>query len=353
MALRGAFPRALVPDAAWTSVVDAARAVPAVAVRYSGYEFHLGAGPARIDVSAAVVPDGPLAAHLLAGGDRGPASGRLADVVRALAPGGALSGCRLAILEYDSAVRRSSSPRRAGGPGSPAPDLPGVFLTFARWPAERRGALVKLLADDFPVLMGLPELAGLAPRLSSLLDRLPRGAVLANAGFFPARSTSALRIVIGGVRLVDVRFLLKRLDASPARDSVLGVLGQVDDVCGVRCGLSLDLSEAGLGPRLGVELYSAVLGDWTTAPRSAWRPFLDRLAERGFCTAGQAGGLTEWIGIERVFSGRRAYRLLRGLNHVKVSVGADGPSAKAYAGLAVFPAGRPARALTASRASLP
>ena len=89
MALRGVFPRALVPDAAWTSVVDAARTVPAVAVRYSGYEFHLGAGPARIDVSAAVVPDGPLAAHLLAAGDRGPASCRLADVVRALATPGA------------------------------------------------------------------------------------------------------------------------------------------------------------------------------------------------------------------------------------------------------------------------
>ena len=210
---------------------------------------------------------------------------------------------------------------------------------------------MKLLADDFPVLMGLPALTGLAPRLSSLLDGLPRGTLLANAGFFPARSTSTLRIVVAGVRLVDVRPLLKRLDASQALDCVLGVLGQVDDVCGVRCGLSLDLSEAGVGPRLGVELYSAVLGDWTTAPRSAWRPLLDRLAERGFCTPGQAGGLAEWIGIERLFSDRRAYRLLRGLNHVKVSVGADDPAAKAYAGLAIFPAGRPRRALTTSSAS--
>ena len=200
-ALRGLFPRALAPDAAWTALVEAAGVVPAVAVRFSGYEFHLGTGPARIDVSAGVVPDGPLAAHLLAAGDRGPASGRLAGVVRAIAaPGGALSGCRLAILEYDSRAPRSSSAPAAGGPGSAAPPLPGVFLTLRRWPAERHDALVKLLAGEFPALMGLPELTGLAPRLSSLLNGLPQGAFLSNAGLFPARSTSALRVVVAGVR---------------------------------------------------------------------------------------------------------------------------------------------------------
>ena len=351
-ALRGVCPRALAPDVAWASVVDAARVVPAVAVRYSGYEFHLGAGPARIDVSAGVVPDGPLATHLLAAGDRGPASGRLADVVRALAtPGGALNGCRLAILEYDSHVLRSSSACAAGGSGSPAPPLPGVFLTFPRWPVDRHDALVKLLAGDFPALMGLTELTGLAPRLSSLLNGLPQGAFLSNAGLFPARSTSALRVVVAGVRLVDVRLLLQRLDALQALDSVLGVLGQVDDVCGVRCGISLDLSAGAVGSRLGVELHSAGLRNWTSAPRSAWRPLLDRLAERGLCTAGQAGGLMDWIGTERLFSDRRAYWLLRGLNHVKVSVGVGDPAAKAYAGLAIFPAGRPGRAVTTSSAS--
>ena len=180
--------------------------------------------------------------------------------------------------------------------------------------------------------MGLPESTGLAPRLSSLLNGLPQGAFLANAGLFPARSTSALRVVVAGVRLVDVRLLLKRLDALQVLESVLGVLGQVDDVCGVRCGLSLDLSARGVGSRLGVELYSAGVRDWTSAPRSAWRPLLDRLAERGFCTAGQAVGLVEWIGTERLFSDRRMYRLVRGVNHVKVSVGVGDPAAKAYAG---------------------
>ena len=150
---------------------------------------------------------------------------------------------------------------------------------------------------------------------------------------------------------VDVRLLLKRLDASQALDSVLGVLGQVDDVSGVRCGLSSDLSAGGAGPRLGVELYSAARGNWTSAPRSAWRPLLDRLAEHGFCTADQADGLVEWIGTERLFADRRTYRLRRGVNHVKVSVGAGDPAAKAYAGLAIFPAGRPGRAVTASGAS--
>ena len=158
----------------------------------------------------------------------------------------------------------------------------------------------------------------------------PEGGHVFQAGALPARSPKAFRILLGGVAQERVPALLERVEWPGPTDEAAAVLASMDGLFG-DVAVSLDVGARGPGPRLGLELYRAVVD---------WRPFIARIEECGWCLPEKAEGLRRWRGAERLFGGGEVHRVRRGISHVKVVVERGARTeAKAYAGMSVLPDG--------------
>ena len=333
--LRPLFPPALAPADAWERLRAGCGALPALVAGYMGFEFRLGQAVAGADLCAALHPDGPLAAHLAERGRLaapGSPDAALGAFVRAFTAQAApwARQARLVLLEYDV----------ARGPLRPAgTTLPGVFLTLR---GRSRGAaadLAGVLAAGFPAATGLRPLTAERRVAERILAALPPAAGVLNAGVFPARRPRALRLVVTGLTASDAVGLLKSLAWPGPLAEVAALLSGVGGIC-TRCGLALDATTAGLGPRVGVELSAGAAGDdWTTTTRRDWEPLVERLGALELLSGARADGLLAWPGRQRVFTASGGRIACQGINHVKVSFGAAAPAAKAYAGLALLPRG--------------
>ena len=330
--LRPLFPAALAPADAWDRLLAGCGALPALVAGYMGFEFRLGEADAGADLCAALHPDGPLAAHL-AGKGRTAAPGSpdaaLGAFVSAFTAQEApwARQARLVLLEYDV----------ARGPLRPAgTTLPGIFLTLRPRPRGAAADLARVLAAGFPAAAGLRPLAAERRVVERILAVLPPAARMLNAGVFPVRRPRALRLVVTGLDASGALGLLKALAWPGPLAEVAALLSGVGGVC-TRCGLALDVTAAGLGPRVGVELSVGAAGaDWTTTTRRDWEPLVDSLGALGLLSASRADGLLAWPGRQRVFTASGGRIACQGVNHVKVSFGAAAPAAKAYAGLALL-----------------
>ncbi len=333
--LRALYPPALLSGAGWDRLLAGCGALPAVVAGYMGFEFRLGRAEPAADLCAALYPGGPLAAHLAARGraaPRGSPEALLGSFAAAFTAREAPWARRtwLALLEYDLA--------RAV---SPAPALPGVFLSFREPPrsrAEGRVAdLADVVAEGLPAAVGLPAFPEARRGVERVLGALRGRAHVINAGVFRGRPARTLRVVVADLGVSDVTDLLGSLSWRGPLAAVRGLLAEFGPAC-TGVGLSVDVAGAGIGPRAGVELFAGPPGGaWAAGSRRDWEPLVDRLVARRLCSPAKASGLLAWTGRQRVFTAAGVRIACRGVNHVKVSFGAGPPSAKAYAGLALLP----------------
>ena len=335
--LRPLVPRALLDGPGWDRFLSCAAELPdARSGALLGCEFRLGEREPAADLFLVLRPGSPLERHFVRRGETAPPDSAAAALARYLGrlgrlgqPGSALRD-RVAgtMLEYDLAELPA---------GSPPPD-PGVFLKL------------KLAADPDP--HGPPQrlpLAALADAVGwagggemrraaeRVLEALPPGARVAHVGALPGRTPRAVRLVIQELGRGRVGGLLERLGlrgfAGPAA-RVLADLGEVLP----RFRLDVDVTAAGLAPRVGLELHHAgswagARDGWRTTGRSDWRPAVERLALGGWCLEAKARGLLEWCALDRTYDRRGVFLVYKGLNHVKITVTDAGSGAKAYAGM--------------------
>jgi len=302
------------------------------------FECRLGAAAGRLDVALRLDLREPAGVRLLA--TPGPPSDgplgtpgwtpvrRLAE--RWLAADASLAPMDTLWLELDLPLR------------GPAPTAPGVFfgVTGTGPPDADPGAAAdedsRLLAHHLVSTVGLlrpgirPEPLG--ERLDEVLSALPPGARLFQTGVMLGRSDPRVRLCVESLSPRGVSDLLAALGAPaahlPETETAVGLASFADD-------LSLDLDvgaldvEHGLGPTVGLELYSM----------SGSEASLDRLFERlqkaGLCRAGQRSRLLAYRGRSFEPQGEEAEgeRVLvaRDLSHVKLVVTPGEPlSAKAY-----------------------
>ena len=103
----------------------------------------------------------------------------------------------------------------------------------------------------------------------------------------------------------------------------------------LKVSLAIDVTEYGLGPRIGLELFASI--GWK-APPPLWYPFLKRLLDRGLCLPEKERALRRLPRRELVFMNDGARWLLSGINHVKVVISDGSVSAKAYPMMKLVPA---------------
>ena len=334
---RSLFPPALLDAAGWERIIRAAKPLPrAVADTHFGFEFHLAEPNADADLVVLAIPGSEVARHYVSAGKRaapGSAAAALASGLerQAADPNSYLArGVRAMMLEYDMT---GLAPHR------PVPP-PGVFFSPSKSaPGSRDG--VPEHGDAAALLEALAVTAGwnshreIVPTVERIVAALPEAAYVFQAGAHPARSPKGFRILLWDVAPQEVPALLQRLEWPGSTAAAAAVLAAMEDLI-TYVAVGLEVTAQGIGPRLGLELYRPVR--WFDADARGWHPFIDRVAEQGWCMPEKAAGLRRWPGVERMLGDGKLYIVRQGISYFKVVVERGAPTAaKAYTGMSVLP----------------
>ena len=333
--LRPLIPRALLDGPGWDRWLACAAELPEVGSAGSlGCEFRLGEDAPAADLFLVVRPGSPFARRFIREGEAAPPGSAAAALARYLAEIGQAGSTlhdRIAgtMLEYDLAET----------PAGRRPD-PGVFLKV-------RLAESSEPHDERPRPLPIAVLAGavgwtddgeLRRWADRVLEALPPNGRVAHVGALPGRTPRALRLVAQGIGRDEVGGVLERLGRRGSIRPATEILADLGEVL-PRFRLSVDAAAGGLSPRIGLELYhagswSGERDGWLTTGRSDWGPVVERLARRGWCLPAKAQGLLEWCALDKMFDRRGVFLVLKGINHVKLTVTDGEAAAKAYAGVA-------------------
>ena len=334
---RSLFPPALLDAAGWERIMRGTRRLPrSVADTHFGFEFHLAEPSADADLVVLAVPESNLARYYIHEGKRAergsPEAALAAGLEQQTAdPDSYLArGVRAMMLEYDLAGL---------APHQPVPP-PGIFFSpHSSAPGSRDGFTEHRdsarLLEALAVAAGWSGYGEMLPTVDRIFASLPETACVFQAGALPGRSPKAFRILVWGAAPEEVPALLERLEWPGSTAAAAAVLSAMNDLI-TYVAVGLDVTAQGLGPRLGLELYRPVR--WFDVDPIGWNPFIDRLAEQGWCVPEKADGLRRWPGTERLIGGGAIYIVRQGISYFKVVVARDArTAAKAYTGMSVLP----------------
>ncbi len=321
------FPADIVSGEGRKRLIDCAKQLPRCALDSTfGFESHLGEHSPYCDLFVSVQPKSRCSRYLVEQGSSLSASAaqrgmsRIAtELDNSASPLSSWGRCL--ILEYDLVV----------APWSVA-KTPGLFIERDEGDAETDHQ-AQLLATFHSWVFGHGE-----PRhqgaIASVLKLLPRGSRVLHVGAMPARAADALRLVVK-LRRDEVRECLQRLEWGGSWQGFSRLMELVRDWRGAEnVGLSLNVSEQGISDRLGLDLY--LPQPWHSTPVQPWQPFLQRLVEAGWCRREKAAGLMSWPRSDMILSEAATYKLLTGINHLKLTLSAEEVRSKAYMGAFLF-----------------
>jgi hypothetical protein len=323
-------PRALASDAARARLRALLAPCPTTLSSLFGFECRLGEAAAEADFAVCIGrrpgEAESLAAWAAAQGDTGvwPRLARLAAALQAdAAP---MHNCW---LEFDVA-------------GAPVA-IPSVFVgsrNLTRTPQAPGGGLAAScawLGTMVALLRGEEALpAALECHIAAVLAALPPGASMYQVGAMTARAGAPVRLCLRGLPMTAIPGFLARAGwRGEVEQALTRLAGMVDDVR-----LGLDVTEAGIGPRLGLECY--LNPDARLAKRLP--ALVAALIARGLCLEANGIGLLAWPGLTherrhaaiwpaslRAGAPGEGNLFRRWVHHVKVTLEPGGkPTAKAY-----------------------
>ena len=316
-ALDAALPPALFPGPALPPLRTLCAALPFIPC--VGFECHLGAARARVDLLAytgerdllrTLLKDAPLGRVVTAGDESQALLEKWVDAV---------------LFEFD--LDDSSRPRP-----------PALFLNF------KPEAVV-----DGASLAGLGTcLVGRLPKDAARLLRqcaeaaAGLGAQVTHLGSMNSRGSKPLRVNVGAADASILREFVEAIGWESERRERVDALLELAEPSAHHFVLAFDFV-GGLRPRIGLECYMA------SAPGYGehWHRFLARLGGAGLCAESEAAALLEWPGLTAVAEGSaltpgqarlanflgasRPASIHRTLNHVKLVCAPGEPThAKAY-----------------------
>ena len=333
-ACKGSFPTALMGGHELGRLLSVAERLPlSVIDQRFGFEFDLGSEKPAADFCVVALPGSPLATHFVRDGEAAPRGSPGAALGACLADAADNPGSLLASM--DGGVTLEYDVASAGLPDECPP--PGLFFT----PHGNTIAAARRLLDcPRSVFAGLCAAAGWPfdreelRQIERVYESLPDAALVAQAGVLPGRPQRAVRLVIHRIDPCALADFLERLDWPGSTETALSVIADATDVTQPNAVLSIDVSAAGVAPRLGMELYPAPAADGQEQTnRNNWPPIIDRLEQRGWCLPGKAEGLRAWAHTEKVVGAGAMYQVYRHLNHMKAVVHHGQVTAKAYAAM--------------------
>ncbi len=331
-ALRPQIPESLLAGRDWERLLERVGDLPAAAAAgLCGFEMKLDEPAPAADFSVAVNP-GPVARHFRK-------SGQVAATSTEAWLGDYLAEWSAAddwlMLAYDIvgvAEGRQAAPAVYVRPGS------GLLSSGRGFDPDR-------LAQMLGSIPGGGD--GCEQRsLSRAFAALPPTAkVVFAAAPPPQRAPKCIRLVVAEVARLQVEPFLNRLKWPGDMSMVSRLLSAMEDVS-ERFMIAFDVTGDGALPRLGFEMYpttgvgadyQALLSSWLTTTRADWRRLIRHLVDSGLCLPAKAEGLLSWPKCNNLYGKDGAYRLLMGINHIKMVIDGGRLQAKAYAGLKRYP----------------
>jgi len=203
-----------------------------------------------------------------------------------------------------------------------APPSPGLFLRLRRDrnPSHVNAGIVDAALSFATAAVPDPHRLRM---LEAVLQALPTGARLSWCAVMAGRRLAPLRLVVA-CRRAEVHGFLQTIRHPVRPEAVDDVLAATMDFPDRIC-LSIDLTAAGLMPRLGVEMHFGGPAD-----RGLWNRLMLAMADRGWLLAHRGAALASCAGFERYFDRDKMATLLWGVNHVKAVVAEHGTTVKGY-----------------------
>ena len=335
-----AIPAAIVSRDGRQRILACAEEMPRCALESTfGFESHLDEAAPYCDLFLSAPPQSRFMRYLAeheSDISASPARQALSRVAKQMEnPETALSAwARSLILEYDLVAAPWSESR-----------APGIFIARSEELATGHAGQVvgdaeprqeaQLIASIFSWVNGGEEVAQSHTAVKDALRALPAGSRVLHLGTMPERAAQVVRLVLGLPGPEVLRYL-KGLGWSGSLHDLSSLLQLVGDWCGPKSvSLSLDVSHQGVSDRLGLELY--LPQPWHSVPPQSWEPCLRHLVEAGWSCKEKAAGLLNWPRTDRILSEEGSYKLLTGINHLKLTLEDGRVRSKAYMGAFVFP----------------
>lgn len=334
-ALLGVMGRDLVPPEDRRRIMDVAAAIPAALARNSfGVELRADApdgGPVDLCVAmtrqevadpACVAADGPW--RRLWSDE---AWGRVVQTIEAWR-GGMFPQLRDLLLEFDTGTAGARDAGVFTAPVDLADETPERAPTncFHADPSVGFAPLCSLSGEIGP---------GIHATFRRLLGRLPPWAEVFQAGRMIGRAEGAetLRVVIRRLRPDAIPPLLAEEMDPAVRDQVLGSILPLSDRlqrAGGALALSVDLTPAGISPRVGIEINDDAR--FYMGRPGAWPQFFELMGEAGAAHPRLAESVLRAVGRHRLFARIPAAAILVGISHAKLLPAAGRSAAKIYLG---------------------
>lgn len=172
--------------------------------------------------------------------------------------------------------------------------------------------------------------------LKSFIALLPNGAQLFQTGIMISRSNEGLRVC---VKEVSSEYIPKWLAENGWDGDTQGMAGLLSEIVPLAqtIALDVDLTEKGMGEKIGLECYM----DWLMDDTDQWRPLLDFIEAKGLCLPLKREGLLAFPGISRSPLSQRITsdgilfsNLQRKIHHIKLNfLDSDIVEAKVYLSL--------------------
>ncbi len=240
---------------------------------------------------------------------------------------------RSLVLEYDLAVAPWSESR-----------APGIFIALSEELATSHAAQASgdikprreahMIASIFSCMDAGEEVAQYQAAIKDALYVLPAGGRVLHVGTMPERAAQLARLVLS-MPSSQLLHYLQLLGWGGPLHELNSLLQLAGEWCGgSRVSLSLDVSREGVSDRLGLELY--LEQPWHSAPPGSWGNCLRHLVEAGWSRKEKAAGLLNWPRTDMILSEKGSYKLLTGINHLKLTLEAGSVRSKAYMGAFLF-----------------
>lgn len=245
-------------------------------------------------------------------------------------------------LEFDMPETKSdvSIPSVFFGPEKISEDAPKDAMTQYSW----------LVNDALPLLRGQPLSKEVESQILNCIQKISQGASLFQVGTMLSRSTNDVRLYINKIHPSRIISYLNALGWSDEENNFRTLIADVQRRAD-RFVLSFDVTNDGIGPRIGLECS---FEENLYQEETRWKDFFDYLVNKDICLPEKRDALLQYPGVEHpddfsggvmkpfisvsqhldnIFSGS----LVRYISHVKIVYLPDRPlEAKAYPAVRLF-----------------
>ena len=151
-----------------------------------------------------------------------------------------------------------------------------------------------LTRNALSLLIGQPLPEKLEQNVMNCIQKLPKGASLFSIGLMLSRSTSGIRLVVKRIKPKQIVSYLKAIGFAYDTKEIALLIEELEKMV-TRIVLSFDVTDDGIGPKIGVECGFNPKHHDQYQPEPRWSEFLDYLVKKELCLPEKRDALLSFL----------------------------------------------------------